>query len=299
MRTLSAPARTKQASQRTTAEFLPTLARVIDFSTLWPIALALLACGLIAGTVAGLLGVGGGIVLVPVLDFALQRAGVAAESSMHVAVATSLATIIPTSLASSRAHWRRGAIDTAIARDWAPGMVLGGLVGSLVTARTSDSLLALAFGLMATFVAVKMWLPFDHLRWRNAVPRGPLGHLLAGGIATISTLLGIGGGALAVPTMTLCGVAIHRAVGTAALFGLFLSVPGTLGYLLLRPDLPLPPYTWGLVNVPALVLVASTATLAAPLGARLAHTLDRRRLSQVFGVILLLLALRMLYRSLA
>lgn len=270
-----------------------------DLITLWPMLLALLATGLLAGLVAGLLGVGGGIVLVPALDFVLQRAGVSADASMHVAIATSLATIVPTSIASSRIHYRRDAIDLSIAQAWAPGMIVGGLLGSALAATATDALLTALFGAMAALVAAKMWLPLDHLRWRKDVPRGPLGQLLAVGIAAVSTLLGIGGGTLAVPAMTLCGVAIHRAVGTAALFGLFLSVPGTLGYLLVRPDLPLPPYTWGLVNLLALALVATTSTLTAPLGARLAHTLDRRRLSQVFSLFLLLVALRMLYRTLA
>lgn len=272
---------------------------MIDPSTLWPLALALLAAGLIAGTIAGLLGVGGGILVVPLLDFVLQRAGVPVESSMHVAVATSLATIIPTSIASARTHYRREAIDFGLARDWAPGVIGGGLLGGLISAQAPEELLTAVFGAVAALVAVKMWLPLDHLRWRETVPRGVVGNALAGGIGAMSALVGIGGGTLAIPTLTLCGVTIHRAIGTAAVFGLFLSSAGTLGYLLVRPDLPLPPYTWGLVNLLALALIAPAATLTAPFGARLAHTLDRRRLSKIFGVFLLLVALRMLYRTLA
>lgn len=270
-----------------------------DLLPLLPLVLALIATGLVAGLIAGLLGVGGGIVLVPVLDLALQRAGFPSDASLHVAVATSLATIIPTSIASSRAHHRRDAIDLEIARAWAPGMVAGGLAGSLLAAVAPSAVLSGVFGLVAALVALKMALPLDHLRWRAQVPRGWSGNLIAGMIGTVSSLLGIGGGTLSVPAMTLTGAPIHRAVGTAALFGLLLSVPGTLGYLVSGPDIPLPGLTVGYVNFIALAIVAPVSALAAPIGAKLAHAIDRRRLSQVFGAFLILVATRMLYRTFA
>lgn len=270
-----------------------------ELAPLLPLALTLLASGVVAGLIAGLLGVGGGIVLVPVLDIALQRAGFPSEWSLHVAVATSLATIVPTSITSSRAHSRRDAIDFEIVRAWAPGMVLGGLAGSLLASIAPVAVLSTVFGVMAALVAVKMVLPLEHLRLRSQVPRGLSGNLIAGTIGTASSLMGIGGGTLSVPAMSLTGAPIHRAVGTAALFGLLLSVPGTIGYLLSGPDIALPYFTVGYVNLIALAIVAPISALIAPLGARLAHSIDRRRLSQVFGAFLLLVASRMLYRTFA
>ena len=269
----------------------------MDAVTLWPLVLALVVTALFAGVLAGLLGVGGGIVLVPVLDVALRAGGVSADWSMHVAVATSLATIIPTSIASSRAHAARGAIDWAVARAWAPGMLLGALAGSLVAARIPDASLAAVFGVVAALVALKMFLPLDHLRVAATVPRGLGGNAIAATIGGLSAMMGIGGGTLSVPAMTLTGGAIHHAVGTAAFFGLLIALPGTLGYLLATPDAAMPPLTIGLVSLVALAIVAPCTMATAPYGARLAHSLPHRRLSQAFGVFLAIVAARMLYRA--
>jgi uncharacterized membrane protein YfcA len=269
----------------------------MDPAALWPLLLVLVASALFAGVLAGLLGVGGGIVLVPVLDVALRAGGVTADWSMHVAVATSLATIIPTSIASSRAHASRGAIDWSIARAWAPGMLAGALAGSLLAARIPDSLLAAVFGVVAAVVALKMFLPLDHLRIAATVPRGIGGNTIAALIGGLSAMMGIGGGTLSVPAMTLTGGAIHQAVGTAAFFGLLIALPGTLAYLLATPGVELPPWTVGLVSLVALAIVAPCTMLTAPYGARLAHALPRRRLSQAFGAFLAIVAVRMLYRA--
>jgi uncharacterized membrane protein YfcA len=255
-------------------------------AALWPLLLILVATALFAGVLAGLLGVGGGIVLVPVLDVALRAGGVSSDWSMHVAVATSLATIIPTAIASSRAHAARGAIDWSTVRAWAPGMLLGALVGSLLAARVADATLAAVFGIVAMLVAIKMFLPLDHLRVAHAVPQGIVGNTIAAAI-----------GGLSAPAMTLTGGAIHQAVGTAAFFGLLIALPGTLGYLLATPPATLPLLTVGLVSLVALAIVAPCTMLTAPFGARLAHSLPRRRLSQAFGVFLALVAVRMLYRA--
>ena len=268
-----------------------------DPSALWWLALVLCTSGLFAGFVAGLLGVGGGIVLVPVLEYSLRYAGVPLEWCMHVAVATSLAAIIPTSISSSRAHERRGGIDWPLVRAWAPGMVVGGLLGSMLAASASDGLLTGVFGVVAALAALKMFLPLDDMRFSDQVPRGLPGNLLAGSIGGISSMMGIGGGTLSVPAMTLTGGAIHKAVGTAAFFGLLLSVPGTAGYLLASPSVALPGYTVGLVSFAALALVAPMSMLTAPLGARVAHSLNQRNLSRIFGGFLCLVAVRMLIKT--
>lgn len=261
------------------------------------LALLLAATGLVSGLIAGLLGVGGGIVLVPVLEFALRFVGFPKEWCMHVAVATSLAAIIPTAISSSRAHHLRGGIDWGIVRAWAPGMVIGGLAGSLLAARASDELLTGVFGVIAALVALKMFLPLDHLRLAERVPSGIPGNLVSASIGCVSSMMGIGGGTLSVPAMTLTGGPIHTAVGTAAFFGLLLAVPGTLGYLFATPGIPLPGFTVGLVSLAALVVIAPMSMLTAPFGARLAHSLDRRTLSRVFAGFLCVVALRMLIRT--
>lgn len=273
------------------------MALASDPSTLWLLALLLMATGLCAGLLAGLLGVGGGIVMVPVLELALPYAGFPREWCMHVAVATSLAAIVPTSISSARAHRRRGGIDWDIARAWAPGIILGGLAGSLLASRASDEVLTGVFGAVAALISLKMFLPLDHLRLAERVPKGLAGKLIATVIGGVSSMMGIGGGTLSVPAMTLTGGAIHQAVGNAAFFGLLLSVPGTLGYLLASPGVALPGATVGLVSLLVLALVAPLSMLTAPAGARLAHSLDKRTLSKIFGGFLFLVALRMLFRT--
>lgn len=275
------------------------MALASDPSTLWLLVSLLIATGLFAGLLAGLLGVGGGIVMVPVLEFALPYAGFPREWCMHVAVATSLAAIVPTSISSSRAHHRRGGIDWDIVRAWAHGIVLGGLAGSLLASRASDDALTGVFGIVAALVSLKMFLPLDHLRLAARVPTGLGGKLIGGVIGMVSSMMGIGGGTLSVPAMTLTGGAIHQAVGTAAFFGLLLSVPGTIGYLLASPGVALPGATVGLVSLLVLALVAPMSMLTAPVGARLAHALDKRTLSKIFGGFLSLVALRMLLRTFA
>ena len=270
----------------------------MDFSALWPLMLVLLVAGMVAGVVAGLLGVGGGIVLVPVLEYSLRFIGVPTQWSMHVAVATSLATIIPTSISSSRAHHARGAVDWTLVKAWAPAMLAGGLIGSLLAANAAGPMLTGVFGVVAALVAVKMFLPLDHLRLATRVPRGWLGNLIAGVIGALSAMMGIGGGTLSVPVMSLSGESMHQAVGTASFFGLLLAAPGTLGYLLASPPAALPSLTLGWVSIAALVIVAPASTMMAPFGARLAHSFDKRRLSTLFGIFLCLVSLRMLYRTL-
>lgn len=265
---------------------------------LWPVLAAMLGAGLVAGVVAGLLGVGGGIVVVPVLEYALGFAGVPAEWRMHVAVATSMATIVPTSISSSRAHHARGAVDWALARRWAPGMLIGALAGSLLAARVDASVLTGLFGVVALAVAAKMFLPLDDLRLALQPPRGLGGVSVAAGIGSVSAMMGIGGGTLSVPAMTLTGETIHRAVGTAAFFGLLISVPATIGYLLAPQAAALPWLTVGLVSLPGLALIAPCSMLTAPLGARLAHGLSRRALSRIFGAFLAIVGGRMLYSTL-
>jgi uncharacterized membrane protein YfcA len=161
--------------------------------------------------------------------------------------------------------------------------------------------LAAVFGTVALLAALKMLLPLDGVVLHQGVPRGVVGALIPAAIGAIASMMGIGGGTLSVPAMTLCGEPVHKAVGTAAAIGLWIAVPGTLGYLLARPpaNLELPPFTIGYVSLLGLALIGPISWAVAPLGARMAHALDRRKLAAAFGVFLLLVAIRMARRALS
>jgi uncharacterized protein len=265
-----------------------------------PLLAAVLCAGAAGGLLAGLLGVGGGIVIVPALDIAITTAGVAPADALHVAVATSMATIVPTSISSSRSHARRGSVDPSVIRRWSLPIVLGALAGALAASRIEARVLSGVFGVVALLAALKMVLPLGRSALRPDLPRGLAGAAIPFVIGAVSAMMGIGGGTLSVPSMTLCGIPVHRAVGTAALLGLWISVPATIGYLLAETGgAVLPPWTIGLVSLPGFVLVGVVSWFVAPLGAKLAHALDRRRLSVAFGAFLLVVAARMLYRTFA
>jgi uncharacterized membrane protein YfcA len=262
------------------------------------LSLAMLLTGVVGGILAGLLGVGGGIVIVPMLEFAMGIIGVDPSIRMHIAVATSLATIIPTSIASSRAHFKRHAVDIALARNWAGWIFIGALLGTWVASRVHSTVLSAIFAGVALLVALKMILPLDNKTLSDKVPANPAMVTAPTLIGFISTMMGIGGGSLSVPTLTLFGEPIHRAVGTAALFGLLIAIPGTAGFMITGYGNPLlPPGSIGYVNLIGFVLIAPTTVLAAPLGARLAHAMKRRHLTLFFGAFLLIVAIRMMIRT--
>jgi len=261
---------------------------------------AVLLAGAIGGVLAGLLGVGGGIVIVPVLEAALAFVGVDPSVRMHIAVATSLATIIPTSISSARAHYRRDSIDFNVIRYWSPWIVVGAAVGIGIAANVGAEFLAAVFAIVALTVAIKMALPLDDKSLANDIPRGVFGPAIPVGIGTVSTLMGIGGGTLSVTAMTLSNKPIHLAVGTASLFGLVIALPATLGYIISGWDNALlPAASLGYVNVLGFAVISPATVLFAPLGAKIAHALPRRRLSILFGIFLFIVAVRMGLRAFA
>jgi uncharacterized membrane protein YfcA len=176
-------------------------------------------------------------------------------------------------------------------------MLVGALAGSILAAHARSTVLTSVFGVVAAAVAIKMALPLDHLRLAQRVPRGVGGGVLAALIGSVSVMMGIGGGTISVPTMTLSGEPIHRAIGTAAFFGLVIGLPGTVGYLLARPGVDLPWATVGLVSLLGVAVIAPGTVLTAPLGAFIAHRLGRRQLSVAFGGFLFIVAARMLWRA--
>ena len=257
--------------------------------------LGLLATGAFAGILAGLLGVGGGIVIVPVLFFLFQSYGVSADSAMLIATASSLATIIPTSLSSIRSHQRKGNVDFALLKRWAPRILIGVLAGSFLVTRVEGTWLTGLFGVIATLSALNMLFRTGKSALFPSLP-GPAGQsAMAASIGFFSSMVGIGGGTLSVPMLTLCNYPAHKAVGTAAAIGLIISLPGALTMLLLgsTPG-DAPAGTIGLVNLASLVCIVPLTVLCAPLGASLAAKLDPIKLKKVFAVVLLITGLRML-----
>lgn len=261
-------------------------------------ALAMLLTGIVGGVLAGLLGIGGGIVIVPVLDTVLSLYGTDPAIRMQVAVATSLATIVPTSISSSRAHHRRHSVDIALVRRWAVFVLVGSVAGAFIAAEVHSRVLSAIFAVTAFLIALKLLLPLDGRTLADDVPRGPLMPVVPGLIGMISSMMGIGGGTLSVATLTLLNQPIHRAVGTAALFGLVISLPGTIGFMVAGfGDARLPPFSLGFVNLVGFALISPATWIAAPLGAALAHRMSQRQLSLSFGVFLIVVSVRMLSRA--
>jgi len=268
-------------------------------SELGTFALGLVLSGVVGGLVAGMLGVGGGIVIVPVLYHVLDLMGIDPGVRMHIAVGTSLATIIPTSISSTRSHNKKGAVDWALLRRWVVPMVIGVLIGSAIAGFVRGQALALFFACVALPVAIHLAFFGENRRLSDHLPTGIGGLLLPAGIGGVSTMMGIGGGTVGVPAMTLCGVPIHRAVGTAAAFGAVISIPGTIGSVITGWHAAgLPPYSLGYVNLLGFVLIAPASYVVAPFGASIAHNMDRNKLRQMFALFIGITALKMLYDAL-
>ncbi len=260
--------------------------------------LALLGVG--TGFLAGLLGIGGGMLMVPFITLILNGRGVAPDLAVKMAIATSMATIIFTSISSVRAHHKRGAVRWDIVKRLAPGIVLGAAVASLgVFALLKGSWLALFFSLFVGFSATQMLL--DRKPQPTRTMPGTAGQLGAGGvIGFLSGLVGAGGGFVSVPFMTWCNVPIHNAVATSAALGFPIALANALGYVVSGQGLAeLPAGSVGYIYVPALVVIASASVLMAPLGVKAAHALPIATLRRVFAGILYLLAAYMLWKGLA
>lgn len=269
-----------------------------QYSAAWLIglALALLATGLVAGTLAGLLGVGGGIVIVPVLYHLFTLLGIDESVRMHVAVGTSLATIIPTSIMSARAHRRKGSLDMALIKRLMPSVVVGVIAGSIASRFLSGAVLTAVFATVALLVALNMAFKKDGFAVGNGLPGTAGTALLGGGIGGISTLMGIGGGTLSVPILNALRVPMHTAVGTGAMLGMVISFPGALAFLYNGLGVPLrPPLSVGYVNLLGMALIVPATMFTTGFGAKLAHSIDARRLRQVFAAFLALTSLRMFY----
>jgi uncharacterized membrane protein YfcA len=256
--------------------------------------LTLIVSGCFSGTMAGLFGIGGGIILVPVLSTIFSLLGVSHADSMHVVVATSLATIIPSSYAALNAHAKRGGIDMAVLRHWGPMIALGSLLGSIVAGFINGKILSLIFGCFLLFVALRFWRQARQTGVTGTMPHPLIQRLLAFAIGSSSAMLGIGGGILGVTALSHCGLTIQRAIGTASTFGFMVAVPGVTIYLFSPAPATIPYGTLGLVHPLALALLVPGAMLCAPIGARLAHQLPLAKLRLGFAGLLVLLGGKML-----
>jgi len=259
---------------------------------------AMLATGVVAGVMAGLLGIGGGIVIVPVLEAALGFVGVDPAIRMHIAVGTSLATIVPTSISSARAHQRRHAVDVDLVRRWGVFVLIGSLFGAWVASRVHSDVLAVVFATLSMAMAVKKVFFADSGSVADSIPSGPLLPVLLTFVGIFSSMMGIGGGLFTVVVLSLFNVPMHRAVGTAALFGLFIAMPGMLGYIVAGwGDPRLPAGSLGFVSLVGFACIAPVTYLCAPLGAKIAHALSPRQLNMAFGTFLVIASLRLFYRA--
>jgi uncharacterized protein len=257
----------------------------------------LAAIGAVAGVIAGLLGVGGGIVLVPAFFYAFTALGYGGPQLMQVCLATSLATIIVTSIKSVRAHDRKGAVDWIILRGWGPWIALGALVGVAAAAGLRSVVLQGVFGVLG--LGIGLYLAFGRSDWRlgSQMPEGAGRSATGTALGFLSVLMGIGGGSFGVPLMSLYAVPIHRAVATAAGFGVIIAVPSVAGFLLMSVETP-PPYTLGAVNLPAFGLVIAMTMITTSWGVKLAHAMDPKPLKRVFAVFIMIAALNMLRKAL-
>lgn len=253
-----------------------------------------LAIGAVAGFLAGLLGVGGGLIIVPALIFVFTQAGFAPDYVAHMAVGTSLGSIVFTSIASLRAHHRRRAVRWPIVRALAPGIVAGTLAGALLATLLSSVFLQVFFVLFVFYVGTQMLLDFRPPPART-LP-GPRGLFAAGGaIGIASALVGIGGGSLSVPFLTWCNVKLHEAIGTSAALGFPIALAGLVGFAFTGwfVSAPLPFGSIGFIYAPALIGLIAASVVTAPLGARAAHALPVARLKRLFALVLYLIGARM------
>lgn len=260
------------------------------------LAIGLLATGAVSGFMAGLFGVGGGAILVPVLYQFLIILGIDPSICMHVAVATSLGIIVPTSMRSFTAHRAHGAVDMALLKSWLIPVPLGVVLAALAAAHISGNTLKGIFAVVAVLMGVRMLLNRENWHLKGDIPGFPLRQLCGLVIGFLSALMGIGGGVMNNTFMSLYGRPIHQAVATSSGVGMLISIPGVLGMIWAGwGDPGLPALSLGFVNILGVVLIIPVSILMAPQGARVAHLLPRRRLELIFGIFMLLVAIRFFY----
>lgn len=257
---------------------------------------SMLAAGLVAGFAAGIFGIGGGFVVVPALLVVLPLLGGTHDAIAHVAIGTSAATIIVTSIRSLLSHAKRGAVEFEVLKAWAPWIVLGCGAGVMLASHVNGTTLKMIFGGGVMLMSLNFLLPkVSGKVISEQMPSGILRVGIAGGLGTFSSLLGIGGGTIAIMVMTLCGRTIHRAIATASGIGTLIAIPTTIGFAIIGlKEGGLPWGSLGYINIPATLAIASMSMLTAPIGVAAAHSLPAGPLKKIFGVYLLIIGALML-----
>ena len=263
-------------------------------------AVGLLVAGLVAGFAGGVFGIGGGFIVVPALLLMLPLLGGDHAQYAHVAIGTSAATIIVTSIRSVMSHAKRGSVDFEILKSWAPWVILGDGVGVILASHVDGKVLTMVFASGVLLMSLNFLLPrVGDKVISDQMPSGMLRVGIAGGLGTFSSLLGIGGGTIAIMVMTLCGRSIHRAVGTASGVGTLIAIPSAIGFAIIGlHDKGLPWGSIGFVNMPATLAIASMSILTAPLGVAAAHWLEPRMLKRIFGIYLIVISMVMFHNAL-
>lgn len=249
-----------------------------------------------AGFLAGLLGIGGGLILVPGLYFIFNLLGYQSDAIMHVAVGTSLATIVATGISSARAHWKRGSVRFDLVKKIGVGVIIGVGCGTLIASAVSGVWLQVFFAVTLIVLAGLMSINPEKINMFKDIPSQPWPTITGTGIGIVSTLMGIGGAALNVPYMTLSNVPVHKAVGSSAAMGLLIAIPGAIGFLLIglsHGGEGLPPLTIGYINLVALGVIIPVTVVFAPIGVHVAHRFSTKRLRQVFSIFMIIIAIRM------
>lgn len=276
----------------------------LNVAELVELAVLLIAVGALAGFLAGVFGIGGGAVLVPVFYECFRLAGVPLDVRMPLCIGTSLAIIIPTSIRSYQAHRARGAVDMDVLRQWAVPVLVGVIVGSIIARYAPERLFKVVFVLVAWSAAARLLFGRESWRLGDDLPRGPIMKAFGFGVGLLSTLMGIGGGLFSNLLMTFYGRPIHQSVATSAGLAVLISIPGALGYIYAGwpaaahyPDVAAlqVPFALGYVSLIGAILVMPTSLLVAPLGVKVAHLMSKRTLEIAFGLYLLTVGSRFVF----
>lgn len=248
-----------------------------------------LLTGLFSGFLAGLLGVGGGIIIVPVCYYVLINLGYSIEVAMHIAIASSLAVIIFTSISSIRSHLKLDNVEGKVIKKWFTGIIIGSLIGSFLASKINGEILVLIFVCLAFLISMNIFFHKNIKAFRNDLPHSFfVNFLISSNIGFLSSLIGIGGGSFSVPTLCIFSKTIHKAVGTSSVIGLFIALPATISYMFLGQNIEnLPNYSIGYVNPIIVVLITSTSVFTANVGAKISLKIDKDILKKIFAFFLL------------
>ena len=247
-----------------------------------------LITGLFSGFLAGLLGVGGGIIIVPITYFVLLNSGYSKDVIMHVSIATSLGIIIFTSISSIRSHILLRNVDFNIIKKWAPGIIVGSIIGSIAASSINGEVLVHIFVILLFTISINMFFQKKIIIFSDNIPKSYLlNFLISNTIGFLSVLIGIGGGSFTVPTLSSFSIGIHKAVGTSAVIGFFIALPGAISYIFLGRNIAgLPAYSFGYLNIMIVFLVALSSIFTAHFGAKLSSRINTHSLKKIFAVFL-------------